>query len=591
MRSSQLCSILRWIWVLAFTFLAASVFIPAQALANPKDRLGEKVEDVTLRTLTGESVQLLSFLKDKPLVIAYTGLGCPISGRYAPRLEAIQKEFSAKGVNLIGINANPQDKPEAIAKEIKELGITFPVLQDSEQSLTKQLDAQTSTIAFVVDKEGVLRYRGMIDDQYAVGAQKEKPSNKYLERAIRSVLASKEPDPAKTVAPGCLITRLESKKSDEKVTYSSHIARIIQDHCQSCHRPQQIAPFALTSYEAVQGWSAMIHSVVKGGRMPPWNAHGDYDGLFVNERKLPESDKKLLLAWIQDGMPRGTPEEDPPAKKWPDQWRIGKPDKVYSMREAFEVPAEGVVPYQFFFIPTDFRKDMWIQAVEIHAGAADVVHHVIAFTVDPNKRVDNSRLGLEDGFLCATVPGDTPSIFAPGRGKKLGAGHTLVLQVHYTANGKKRKDKSQIGLIFAKEPVTEEVRTRGIFNLNFTIPPGDSNYQVLSEHTFADDTDLLSFYPHMHFRGKSWDYVATFPDQTKKTLLSVPKYNYNWQESYILKEPMRLPAGTKLECIAHYDNSADNFVNPDPTKAVRFGEQSWDEMMIGYVDYVVPAQN
>lgn len=585
MRSNQVGA---WL-VSACAFFTASIFNPKPALANPKDRLGEKVEDVTLRSLTGESVQLLSCLKDKALVIAYTGLGCPISGRYAPRLEAIHQEFAAKGVNFVGINANPQDQPEAIAKEIKELGITFPVLQDFEQSLTKQLDAQTTTIAFVIDKGGVLRYRGMIDDQYTVGAQKEKPSNKYLERAIRSVLAGKDPELAKTVAPGCLITRLESDKTVEKGTYSSHIAGIIQEHCQSCHRPQQIAPFALTSYEAVRGWSAMIHSVVKRDRMPPWNADHEFDGMFINERKLPESDKKLLLAWIENGMPRGTPEEDPPPRKWPAQWRIGNPDKVYSMREAFDVPAEGIIPYQYFFIPTDFRKDMWIQAVEIHAGAADVVHHVIAFTVDPTKRVDNSRLGLEDGFLCATVPGDTPSVFAPGRGKKLSAGHTLVLQVHYTASGKKKKDKSQIGLIFAREPVTEEVRTRGIYNLSFTIPPGDSNYQVLAEHTFENDTDLLSFYPHMHFRGKSWEYVATFPDQTKKTLLSVPKYNYSWQESYILKEPMRIPAGTKVECIAHYDNSAENFVNPDPTKAVKFGEQSWDEMMIGYVDYVVPA--
>lgn len=581
---------LRWV-VSVSAFSAACLWAATTLLGNPRDRIGEKLEDVTLRSLTGESVQLLSFQKDKVLVIAYTGLGCPISGRYAPRLEALNNELAAKGVSFVGINANPQDKPDAITAEMKELGITFPVLQDSEQLLTKQLDAQTTTIAFVVAKDGTIRYRGMIDDQYTLGAQKEKPTNKYLERAIRSVLAGKEPELAKTVAPGCLITRVQPDKAAEKVTYSSHIAKIIQDNCQSCHRPQQIAPFALTSYEAVQGWSAMIHSVVERDRMPPWNADDEFDGHFANERKLSETDKKMLLAWIEDGMPRGKPEEDPAPRKWPDQWRIGKPDKVYSMKDAFDVPAEGIVQYQYFFIPTDYRKDMWIQAMEIHAGAADVVHHVIAFTVDPNKRVDNSRLGLDDGFLCATVPGDTPSIFSPGQGKKLSAGHTLVLQVHYTTNGKKRKDKSQIGLIFAKDTPKQEVRTRGIYNLSFSIPPGDSNYEVRSSHTFTAETDILSYYPHMHFRGKSWDFIATYPDNTKKTLLSVPKYNYSWQESYILKEPLRIPAGTKIECIARFDNSSENFVNPDPTKTVKFGEQSWDEMMIGYVDYVVPVQN
>lgn len=578
---------------LVSSFVLAGLGVTATLVANPRDRIGEKLEDVTLKSLSGESVSLLTFLgeKDKALVIAYTGVGCPISGRYAPRLEALHQEFASKGVRVVGINANPQDRTEAIAAEMKELGVTFPVYQDSEQALTRQLDAQTTTIAFLVDKGGVIRYRGMIDDQYVLGAQKDKPANKYLERAIRSVLSGKEPEIAKTVAPGCLITRVAQQKTDEKVTYSSHVARIIQDNCQSCHRPQQIGPFALTSYEAVRGWSAMIHSVVERDRMPPWNADDEFDGHFANERKLPETDKKLLLSWIEEGMPRGTPSEDPPPRKWPDQWRIGKPDKVYTMRNAFDVPAEGVIPYQYFSIPTDYRKDMWIQAMEIHAGAADVVHHVIAFTVDPNKRVDNSRLGLDDGFLCATVPGDTPSIFAPGQGKKLPAGHTLILQVHYTANGKKRKDKSQIGLIFAKEEVQREVRTRGIYNLNFTIPPGDSNFEVRSSHTFAAEAEILSYYPHMHFRGKSWDFIATYPDNTKKTLLSVPKYNYSWQESYILKEPLRIPAGTKIECVARYDNSAENFVNPDPTKSVKFGEQSWDEMMIGYVDYVVPTQN
>lgn len=543
-----------------------------------------------MKTVKGDAVQLLDHKKDGLLVIAYTGVGCPIAGRYAPRLEELHKRFADKGVAFVGINANPQDKPDTVAKDVKELGITFPVLLDHEQALTKQLDVKTTTEAVLLDKQGTIRYRGMIDDQYAIAGQREKPRNNYLERAIREVLAGKTPETQRTVAPGCLITPIAPEHPDAAVTYSSHIASIIQENCQSCHRPTQVGPFPLTSYEHVRGWSAMIHSVVESGRMPPWNASPEFDGVFANERKLKPEDKRMLLAWIEAGMPRGNPGDDPPGKAWPNNWRIGKPDKVYTMPEVFNVPADGVVEYQYFNIPTDFRKDMWIQAMEAQAGAEDVVHHIIAFTVDPKNPTERKRLGLEDGFLCGAVPGDLPSIFPEGRGKKLPAGAALVLQVHYTTNGKPRKDKCKIAMVFADKPVTEEVRTRGIYNLNFTIPPGDPNYEVRSSHKLTEDTQVLSLYPHMHFRGKSWKYVAHLPDGTDKVMLDVPKYNYGWQESYIYRQPVLLPAGTTLECIAHYDNSDDNFVNPDPAASVKFGDQSWEEMMIGYIDYVVAAQ-
>ena len=562
---------------------------PAGIMASPKDRIGEKLADVTLRNLKGETVQLLDYHTDKVLVIAYTGLGCPIAGRYAPRLEQLSEKFAKRGVRLVGINASPQDDLEAVASEMKELGVTFPVLQDHEQALTRQLDAKTTTVAFVIDKDRIIRYRGMIDDQYAIAAQREKPRKRHLERAIRAVLSGKEPETTRTAAPGCLITRIRTEAAHEMVTYSSHIARIVQDNCQSCHRPTQIAPFPLTSFKAVRGWSAMIHSVITEDRMPPWNAAREFDGLFANERRMTEEDKRILLSWITDGMPRGNPEEDPPSKHWPNLWRIGKPHKVFSMKKQFAVPAEGIVEYQYFSIPTDFRKDRWIKAMEARPGAADVVHHIIVFVVDPQSRNRSGGDLLNDGFLCATVPGDVPSIFPPGQAKKLPAGHTLILQVHYTTNGKKRKDKSKVAMIFTNDPIEHEVRTRSIANFGFEIPPGDPNYEVRASHTFEEDTEILSLYPHMHFRGKDWKYVTHYPDGTSKTLLSVPRYDYNWQESYILNEPILLPKGTKLECIAHYDNSADNFQNPDPTVAVRYGDQSWEEMFFGFFDYVVPS--
>ena len=252
------------------------------------------------------------------------------------------------------------------------------------------------------------------------------------------------------------------------------------------------------------------------------------------------------------------------------------------------MPAEGVVEYKYFTIRTTFRKDKWIQAMEVKAGAEDVVHHIVVMVAEPGQGGRPQGNGIDDGFLCATVPGDIPSIFLPGMAKKLPAGADLIFQVHYTTNGKKRRDQSSVGMIFTDEPVEKEVSSRGIANMGLKVPAGADNHEVRAEYTFLRDTDLLSMYPHMHFRGKSWKFVAHYPDGREETLLDVPRYDYNWQESYILRVPKRMPAGTTLECIAHYDNSAANFVNPDPTVDVRWGEQSWEEMMIGYFDYVTP---
>ena len=575
------------------TALALAAVVPAsRAKATPEDRIGETLKDVTLRDMHGREAQLLDYHKGKVLVVAYTGIGCPISDRYAPRLQALSKKFASKGVKFVGINANPKDRRKLIRREAKELGIKFPMLQDKNHELTEQLDAKTSTEVYVIDEDNVIRYRGMIDDQYAVGENRKKPKHRYLEKAIRAALKKTDPHITRTAAPGCLITRITPKKSKRKgkITYSKHIAKIMQKNCVKCHRLGQIGPFPLTSYEKVSGWSAMIHSVVKQGRMPPWNADAEFDGKFLNQRKLSKKDKRRLLTWIENGMPRGNPKKDPPPKKWPKQWRIGKPNAIFSMKEAFLVPKEGTVDYQYFEIQTNFPKDKWITAMEARPGAPEVVHHILAFIVDPKSGpVNFNRLGLEDGYLCATVPGDTPSLFPKGSAKRLPAGSKLVLQVHYTTNGKAQRDRSKIGLIFARGPVTREVHTRGIYNFNFTIPAGDANYEVRSEFTADEDIEILALFPHMHTRGKSWTYVAHKPDGETVKLLSVKNYDFNWQESYICKKPIKIAKGTKIECIAHFDNSDQNFENPDPTKPVRWGEQTWEEMMIGYIDYV-PAK-
>ncbi len=258
------------------------------------------------------------------------------------------------------------------------------------------------------------------------------------------------------------------------------------------------------------------------------------------------------------------------------------------MKQQFTVPAKagkGGIPYKYVILPTNFDEDKWIQAVESRPGNHEVVHHIIAYIVAGGKREKNITDGIGSGMLVAYAPGDLGSVFAPGSAKKLPKGASIALQMHYTPNGTEQSDQSSIGLIFAKEPPKSEVKTRGIAQQIFAIPPHDPNYKAVSRTTFPKDAILYSLFPHMHLRGKSFQFEVIYPDQQREVLLSVPRYDFGWQSNYILQKPLRLPAGTKIECTAYFDNSAKNLNNPDPSKIVIWGEQTWHEMMIGFIDY------
>jgi hypothetical protein len=352
------------------------------------------------------------------------------------------------------------------------------------------------------------------------------------------------------------------------------------------------------TYEDALSWSDMIREVVEEGRMPPWHAHPRHD-TFSNDRRLSADEKKTLLSWIKQGCPKGDPSDLPPARKFAEGWAIGKPDVVLQMPTEATVPAtagERGLRYRYYVVKTNFTEDKWIQAAEARPGAREVVHHIIVYVVhQPTlfgkpERAGDRRDGIGNGFLTAYAPGDMPLMLKPGEAKKIPKGAALAFQMHYTPDGVERKDRSSVGLVFAKEPPKYEVRTRAVAYGGFSIPPGAPNYEVRSATTFDRDVDLISLLPHMHLRGKDFLYVAVYPDGKRETLLSVPRYDFNWQSNYRFKKPLRLPKGARLECTAHFDNSADNPNNPDPTKRVRWGDQTWDEMMIGFVDYAFPAE-
>jgi mono/diheme cytochrome c family protein len=361
------------------------------------------------------------------------------------------------------------------------------------------------------------------------------------------------------------------------VTFTKDVAPIFFNNCVQCHRPGEIAPMSLLTYKDARPWARSIREKVATRVMPPWHADPHF-GEFANDRRLSDKDIETITAWVDQGAKEGNAKDLPAAPEFLEGWNIGKPDVVFYLPQEYTVPASGVVEYKYFKVPTNFKEDKWIQASEIRPGVRGVVHHIIVFAQKAN---EPQRL------IVGYAPGEQPAVISKGFAKKIPAGSDLIFQVHYTPNGTEAKDKSYVGFVFAKEPPKNEVMTRPVLNAKFVIPPGDPNYQVESTYTFTQDAHIYSLMPHMHVRGKDFIFKATFPDGTSQVLLSVPKYDFAWQTYYTLKEPLAAPKRTRLDCLAHFDNSEKNKYNPDPKKEVRWGDQTWEEMMIGWTSFTV----
>jgi hypothetical protein len=377
-----------------------------------------------------------------------------------------------------------------------------------------------------------------------------------------------------------------NEANTNSVTFTKDVAPILFKSCAECHRPGEIAPMSLLTYQEVRPWAKSIRERVVDRSMPPWFADPKH-GHWANDARLSQKDVDTIVAWVDAGAPKGEDKHLPPPPKFTDGWTIGKPDVVLEMQEEYTVPADGTVPYLYFTIPTGFTEDKWIQAMEIRPGNRRVVHHVIAFSQDPKDAGSGGEGEFRRGrtHLGGITPNKTGIFFGPETARLIKKGNNIVFQMHYTTNGQVTKDRTKIGLVFAKEPAKKILMTGNAANARFAIPPGDPHYEVKSSKTFEEDVLITSFMPHMHVRGKDFIYTAVYPDGRSEILLNVPKYDFNWQLTYIPKEPILLPKGTRLDCIAHYDNSSKNKFNPDPTREVRWGDQTWEEMMIGWYTY------
>jgi hypothetical protein len=386
-------------------------------------------------------------------------------------------------------------------------------------------------------------------------------------------------------------------------TFSKNVAPILQNHCQECHRPGEAAPMSLLSYQEARPWAKSIKAAVLSKKMPPWPADPSV-GHFVNDRSLSQQDRDTLVAWVDAGALEGNKKDLPAPRKFIEGWNIGTPDQVIEMPETFDVAASGTIDYQYVILPLNLTKDTWVQAAEVRPGDRAHVHHVIAFIREPGSKwmrdkkpgeifIPKNEKGERQEFggdlLCGYAPGMPATVLEPGTGRLLKAGSDVVFQLHYTANGKTGQDKTRVGIVFAKQPPAERVLTLAATNNKFVIPAGDANYQVDSNFEFNHEVKLRAFLPHMHLRGKDFEYRLTFPTGETQTVLRVPHYDFSWQLWYDEAKPIDIPKGTKMECTAHFDNSANNAANPDATKEVKWGDQSWEEMMIGFFDVTIPA--
>lgn len=528
----------------------------------------------------------LEELKTSPVVaIAFLGTECPLARLYGPRLQELSVRYADKGVRFVGVFSNVQDSLTEITAYRNKSGITFPMLIDSKQELADAVQAQRTPEIVVLDQARNVIYRGRIDDQYGIGVVRQKPQQEYAALAIDALLAGKAPEIAATDAVGCLIGRSRKVEPHGVITYSKHIAPIFNARCLECHRPGEIAPFSLTSYADTFGWEATIAEVVKEERMPPWNANPEF-GHFKNDSRLSSDEKQLIREWIQNGCPEGDPADLPKPPVFAEGWRMPQQDMIIPVRdEAYTVPATGVVDYQYLKVDPKFTEDKYVIAAEARPGNPAVVHHIIAFLVLPGEK--NISLGK---MLIGYAPGTSPLTFSKGAAMRIPAGTQLVFEMHYTPNGTEQTDLSHIGIKFIDaSEVTHEVVGLEAINSKLNIPPYAAAHPVEAQERFREDITLLSLTPHMHLRGKSFRYEAIFPDGTKEVLLDVPKYDFNWQLRYEFAEPRLIPKGTVVKCIAKFDNSSDNLNNPDPGKEVHWGQQSWDEMMIGFITGVKPA--
>ncbi len=568
--------------------------------------IGRRVADTTFTDLTGTTRSLATIADGRITVLAMTSTSCPLSRKYLPTLIEMAAA-TADDVAWILVNPVATDAAADMQAAVARFGDRVIYVHDAEGRLAAAVGATSTTDVVVLGADRTIAYHGAIDDQYGFGYALDAPRRRYLADAVATIRAGVKPPVAATEAPGCVLDGPDGAVPTTDVTYHGRISRIVSRHCGECHRDGGVGPFPLDTYDDLVAHAPMVREVIDRGIMPPWFAAapppdaetGRIHTPWANDRSLADAEKLDLIAWLTGGRPAGDPADAPARPAYPDGgWQIGTPDAVFKFAEPVAVKATGVMPYQTVIVETHLPEDRWVQAIEVQPGDRNVVHHALIHVTgseqvtgaeQPRGRSRDVAADERNGFWGEYVPGQNTLVYPDGFAKKLPKGARLHFQMHYTPNGTATTDRTRVGVIYAEEPPAHEVRVAGIVNARISIPPGVADHREEASLRLPFDATVMGFLPHMHVRGKACRYELIRGDGARTTLLDIPRYDFNWQLLYRLHEPLPLAAGDTLVFTAWYDNSAANPANPDPTKTVRWGPQTFDEMHLGYVEYFVPG--
>lgn len=536
------------------------------------------VPDISFKDIRYLTRSLDDFPDRKAFVLVFTSTSCPLVGRYLPTLNRLEQEYRERGVQFLAVNVGADDSIGAMAAQAVEHGCAFPFVKDHDARCAAVLGVTRTPEAVVLDTARRVRYRGRIDDQYRIGGARPRPTRHDLKEAIDAVLAGRPVAVPVTPADGCVITRSELPRPSTPLTYADHVAPIVRKHCVECHKPGG-ATFPLVTFEQVAGKARTIAEVVRDGSMPPWYAAPGHTD-FVNRRGLSSREREVLLQWVTFGRARGDDSKLPAVPAESARWKIGEPSLVIQAPE-HELPAAGVIDYKYVVLPYVFLSDTWIQGVQIRPDNPRVLHHCNMAYISAGEKFSIKN------FITGTVPGGDAMTMQPGVGYRIPAGSLLVLQVHYVTTGKKEKCRISVGLKYASGRIDRHLRFQYLVDTRFAIPPGAPAHRVAASRTLPADAIGVGLFTHMHVRGRDMTFRAHYPGGRTEDLLLIPNYNFDWQLAYRWKfGEKRFPKGTRLEAVAHYDNSTFNPFNPDPKKTVRNGQQTTEEMMNGFVFYV-----
>lgn len=574
---------------LTFVTLAIACLAAMPAVTGAESPAGATgaAEVFPIEALDGSTIE---FDASAPChVIAFLGVGCPVARQYATRLGEIAADYADRGVRVIGVDSNRQDSAAEFAAAAAELGVGYPLVMDPGQRIARSLGATRTGGVVVLDADGRVAYSGRVDDQYSPGLVRPEPTSRDLVAAIGDLLAGRTPAVSRTEPSGCLITfdREPSVAVDSGVTFHGEVLPMLRTHCLECHRAGEIGPFDVSTPEEVGGWAAMMLETMEQGRMPPWHASPEH-GAFKNARQMPAEAIALFRRWIDAGMPAGTPGPAVPEPPAVAGWRLPRePDVVVPLgRKPWNVPATGTIDYQYFVADPHLEEETWVTAAQVVPGAPSVVHHAIVFA-RPERLADFRGLSL----VSAYVPGQRATTFPPGHARRIPARSKFVFQMHYTPDGRPREDLTTIGLVtMPREEVTHEVATLAAVEQDFEIPPHAATHPVrASLARWPAGSTLLAVSPHMHLRGRAFELSAVRADGSSETLLSVPRYDFNWQHTYEFAEPLALDGIERLDIVAVFDNSAANPVNPDPDETVMWGDQTFEEMALAFFEVASPV--